>query len=89
MVNNMKEQYIGFVDEDVDGCGTDVKAIAKVYGNEITVGTVDRIKDAIRNYKNENKGEWDTDGCLDAATEQLKAEGYEVYWVNETAEICF
>lgn len=85
----MREQYIEFVDEDVDGCGTDVVSMAKVYGNEITVGTVDRIKDAISNYKSENEGEWDTDGCLDVATEQLKAEGYEVYWVNENAEICF
>lgn len=86
----MKEQYIGFVDEDVDGYGTDIKTIAKIYGNnKITVGSVDRIKDAIRNYKNENKEEWDTDGWLDAATEQLKAEGYEVYWINETAEIRF
>lgn len=40
MVNNMKEQYIEFVEEDVDG-------------------------------------------CLDAAAEQLKAEGYEVHWANE------
>lgn len=61
----------------------------QVYGSEITIGTVNRIKDAICNYKNENEGEWDTDGCLDAATEQLKVEGYEVFWVNETAEICF
>ena len=85
----MREQFIKFVDENVDGCGTDVTAIAKVYGNDITVGTIDRIKDAICNYKSEYEGEWDTDGCLDAATEQLKVEGYEVFWVNETAEICF
>ena len=89
MVNIMKEQYIKFVDKNVDGCGTDITIYCKVYGNEITVGTVDRIKDAIYNYKNENEGEWDTDGCLDVATEQLKTEGYEVCWVNENAEICF
>lgn len=89
MVNDMREQYIKFADEDVDGCGTDIISIAKVYGNEITIGTIDRIKDAICNYKNENEGKWDTDGCLNAATERLKAEGYEVYWVNETTEICF
>lgn len=61
-----------------------------VYGNDITVGTIDRIKDAICNYKNENEGEWDTDGCLAAAQEQLEMEGYEVYWINTCeAEICF
>ena len=43
MVNDMREQYIKFVDEDVDGCGTDIISIAKVYGSEITIGTVDRI----------------------------------------------
>lgn len=85
----MKEQYIKFVDKDVDGCGTDITIYCKVYGSEITVGTVDRIKNAICNYKNENEGEWDTDGCLDVATEQLKAEGYEIYWIDEETEICF
>lgn len=60
----MREHFIKFIDEDVDGCGTDVTVIARVYGNDITVGTIDRIKDAICNYKNENEGEWDTDGCI-------------------------
>ncbi|MFR9072304.1 MAG: hypothetical protein ACLVJU_03730 [Blautia sp.] len=86
----MREHFIKFIDEDVDGCGTDVTIIARVYGNDITVGTIDRIKDAICNYKNENEGEWDTDGCLAAAQEQLEMEGYEVYWINTCeAEICF
>lgn len=86
----MREHFIKFIDEDVDGCGTDVTVIARVYGNDITVGTIDRIKDAICNYKNENEGEWDTDGCLAAAQEQLEMERYEVYWINTCeAEICF
>lgn len=85
----MNEQIIKFIDEDVDGCGTDVTVLARVYGNDITVGTIDRIKDAINDYKNENKGEWNTDGCLDAAKEQLKTEGYEVHFINPSIEICF
>lgn len=85
----MKEHFIKFIDEDVDGCGTDVTVIARVYGNDITFGTIDRIKDAICNYKNENEGEWDTDGCLAAAQEQLEMEGYEVDWIICEAEICF
>ncbi len=85
----MNEQIIKFTDVNVDGCGTDVSCLAKIYGNNITVGTVERIKDAINSYKNENEGEWDTEGCLDAAQEQLKAEGYEVQWINPSIEICF
>lgn len=88
-VKEMREQFIKFVDENVDGCGTDVTAIAKVYGNDITVGTIDRIKDVICNYKSENEGEWDTNGCLEAAQDQFEAEGYEVSWINEEMEICF
>lgn len=85
----MNEHIIKFIDEDVDGCGTDVTVLARVYGNDITVGTIDRIKEAISNYKKENEGEWDTDSCLDVATEQLEAEGYEVHWINPSIEICF
>lgn len=85
----MNEQIIKFIDEDVDGCGTNVEVLARIYGNDITVGTIDRVKDAICNYKNENEDEWDTDGCLDAAQEQLEAEGYEVYFIIPTIEICF
>lgn len=85
----MNEQIIKFIDEDVDGCGTDITVLAKIYGNDITVETIDNVKDAICNYKNENEGEWDTDGCLNVAQEQLEAEGYEVHWINPSVEICF
>ena len=84
-----KEQFIKFVDEDVDGCGNDIVTVAKVCGEEITNGTIVRVRNAIDDYKNEAEGEWDTDGCLDAATEQLKAEGYEVSFIVESACISF
>ena len=48
----MREHFIKFIDKDVDGCGKDVTILARVSGNDITVGTIDRIKDAICNYKN-------------------------------------
>lgn len=85
----MSETIIKFTDVNVDGCGTDVVVLARVYRNDITVGTIDRVKTAICNYKNENEGEWDTDGCLDAAKEQLETEGYEVHFINPSIEICF
>ena len=85
----MKEQFVRFVDKDVDGCGTDVTAIAKVYGNDITAGTIDRVKDAICNYKSANEYEYDTDGCLEAAQNQFETEGYKVDWINEDVEIQF
>lgn len=85
----MNETIVKFTDVDVDGCGTNIDVLARVYGKDITVETVDRIKDAIRNYKNENEDDWDTDGCLDVVQEQLESEGYEVYFINPAIEICF
>ena len=85
----MRENIIKLIDEDVDGSGTDMTVLARGDGNDITVGTIDRVKDAISNYKNENEGEWDTDGCLETAQEQLETEGYKVHWINTEAEICF
>lgn len=85
----MVETIIKFIDEDVDGCGTDVVNFARAYGGDVSVGTIDRIKEAIENYKRENEGEWDTDGCLEAATEQLEAEGFVVIWINPDLEIYF
>lgn len=87
----MKEHFIRFVQEDADGCGTDIAIIAKVSGkDDIKIGTIDRVKDAISDYKREDD-EWQTDGCLEAAKNQLEAEGYRVHWVDEdeTIEICF
>lgn len=85
----MNEQIIKFIIKDADGCGTNVITLARIYGNDITVETIDRVQDAICNYKNENEGEWDTDGCFDVAQEQLEAEGYEVHLISPSVEICF
>lgn len=84
-----KEHFIKFIDENVDGCGSDIVTFASVYGEDITNGTIERVKNAIDDYKNENEGEWDTDGCLDVAREQLETEGYEVKFLIESACISF
>ena len=81
--------YIEFKDIDVDGCGTDVTAIMEINSDGLTNGTVGRIKDAISNYKRENEGEWDSDGCFDAAAEQLEKEGYKVKYIFPSTTICF
>jgi hypothetical protein len=85
----MSEIIIKFTDVDVDGNGIDISTLARIYGKDVTVGTIDRVKDAICNYKNESDGEWDTDGCFNAAKEQLEFEGYEVDFIEPTIEICF
>lgn len=84
----MREQYIRFTDVNIDGCGTNIANIAKVYGPEITNGVIDRVDKAIQCYKASNEGEWDTEGCLEAANIQMEAEGYKIEWVNDL-EICF
>ena len=83
----MKEQIIEFVSADMGEI--DSIFLAKIYGNDITVGTIDRVKDAIYNYKNENESDWDTDGCLNAAREQLEYEGYKVEFISSSAKIFF
>lgn len=85
----MKEQFIKFIDKNMDGCGTDISITAKVYGYTITAETVSRVKKAINNYKNENESEWDSKGCRKAAQKQLEADGYEVSWIVEEIVIYF
>ncbi|MFN2938518.1 hypothetical protein ACKX2D_05645 [Lachnospiraceae bacterium YH-ros2226] len=85
----MKEQFIWFTAKDVDGWdGNDITVVARVYGKELTDGTIDRIKDAIWDYMNNtNESDWDMDGYLDAAQGQLEKEGYKVDWIKADAEI--
>ena len=85
----MREYFIKFIAEDVNGCGTVVLARVYGYGNTITDETIHRVKNAIRCYKYKNEGKWDTDGCLQAAKEYLEFEGFEVHWINGDFEICF
>ena len=85
----MNEQIIKFTNVNCDGCETNIIVFVRIYGNDITVDIIDRVKNAISNYKNENKGKWDANGCLEAAQEQLEADGYEVHFINPSLEIYF
>lgn len=80
----MREHIVKFVDKN-----TDIATFARVYGNEIKIETIDRIRTAITNYKKENEGEWDTEGCFEVIQEQLKDEGYEFWLLSEELEISF
>lgn len=85
------ETFINFTDYNVDGDGTDITTLARIQGPEnVTIDSpiLDRVENAIENYKNDNEGEWDTTGCLEAAKEQLKSEGYTVEFLHPF-DICF
>ena len=81
--------YLELADIDVNGCGDDVKVILKVNTASLTNDLIKRVTVAIEKYQEENPGEWDSDGCFNAAAEQLKTEGYEVEWVIPSATIEF
>lgn len=84
------EQFINFIDVNVDGCGTDVTVSVRVVGEKsLTQEIVEKINAAISDYKEEYAGEWDTDGCIDVAFEVLENEGYKVEVINPTIEIAF
>lgn len=73
----VKRCFIKLIDVDVDGCGTNIENIIQVEGKtELTNGTIQRTKDAIDKYKEDNPGEWDTDSIINIACEHLEAEGY-------------
>lgn len=80
-------QFIKITDSDVDGCGTNLETSIQIEGESITNGVIARIKDAISDYKNECDGDWDTDGCVEAAWAQLEKEGYQCTFVDYAAEI--
>jgi hypothetical protein len=85
----MNETIIKFTDVDVDGNGTDVSTLAKISGKEVTKETITKIENAISDYKRLYEGEWDTDGCLNAADYVLRDNGYNVVWITPSTEICF
>lgn len=82
-------QYINLTDVNVDGCGTDVATIIKIEGSVLSRGTIDGIKEVIDNYKSENEGCWDTNGCITAAFEQLEKAGFEPEVIDFAAQIEF
>lgn len=85
----MEDTIVKFTDVNIDGSGSDISILAKISGKKVTNETIDKIKNAVCDYKKKNEGEWDTDGCLDAAKEQLEAEGYYVAFFHPSFELCF
>ena len=84
------KQIIKFIDVDVDGCGTNIESMIGVEGKqELTNGIIQRTKDAIEKYKEENYGEYDTDSIISVACEYLESEGYMCDYISEDATIEF
>lgn len=81
--------YIELKDIDVDGNGTEVSTIIGVNSDNIIMENIDRVKADIVEYKKENPGEWDSDGCFDAAKESFEKQGFEVGFFNPSMTICF
>lgn len=84
----LKKTVIEFIDENVDGCGTNISATAVVTGPTVTDETKKSILKAIATAK-EEISDWDTDYCLDAAEKWLFDNGYAVEFVIPTVNITF
>ena len=88
-------QYIKLTDVNVNGGGEDVVVIVKIQcilpleGVAIKKESILRVEEAIESYKAENPGEWDTEGCVNAAFAQLEKEGFKAEVVDFAAEIEF
>lgn len=88
----MKNWFIKLIDVDVDGCGTNIENIIQVEGKtELTNEIIQRTKDVIDKYKEDNPGEWDTDSIINIACEHLGTgtEGYICNYVSTDAIIEF
>jgi len=84
-----EKEYLRFTDVNVDGCGTDISVLVEVSGNhELTDGVIMRVVDKIDIYKAETE-EWDTDGVISAAFEQLNKEAYECKVIAPYCDIEF
>lgn len=84
------KQIIKLIDVDVDGCGTNIETMIQIKGiYELTNGVIQRTKDAIKKYKKENDGEYDTDSIVNVVYEHLQEEGYVCDIISEDVVIEF
>ena len=66
------KQVIKFIDENVDGCGTNVEVLIQVEGKlQLTSAVLQETKDVIKRYKIENDL-WCTDEVVDEACKFMK-----------------
>lgn len=85
------KMYVELVEQNVDGCGTDISIMLEVK-RDAPISPVmmkSHMQNAIDMYKDENPGEWDTDGCFDAAIKRLQDHGYKVKIVTPTISLKF
>lgn len=68
------ESYINLIDKNVDGCGTDIVQLVKIYG-EITNGTIARVREALTNYRKSNS-DYTSDELFEAAYNCLSRDEY-------------
>ena len=73
-------QIIRFLEEDVDGCGTDIEAMISIETDfALTFGHKKRLSEAVEEAKEELE-EWDTDTLINIAMEKVFGEqGEAVY----------
>lgn len=82
---------VQLVDENVDGCGTDVSTLAIIQGDAPYLMPTDitGVQNAISARKEQLAGEYTTDDCLHAAEAYLKSVGYDVEFVFPSDTITF
>lgn len=85
----MNEYTIKVLDENVDGLGKQTATYAKVSGKKLTPDILNKVISAVKAYKDNSNGDWNTEGCLDVIQELLEAEGYAVNWISADAVIVF
>lgn len=85
------KRIINFIDENVDGCGTDVSVYVQIEGDaDITNGVLNRTKNVIEDYKAHNNNEYTTDDVVEEACRYLtEKEGYKCETLIPYEEICF
>lgn len=84
------KRIINFIDENVDGCGTDISVYVQIEGDtDITNGVLACTKNVIEDYKACNKNEYTTDDVIEAACRYLTKEGYRCEALIPYEEICF
>ena len=65
-------QIVRFVEQDVDGCGTDVEAMVWVETDaDLCSGYTERLEQAVAETKRELVDEWSTDELIDGAMKRV------------------
>ena len=82
-----KTSIIRLIDENVDGCGTDVKTDMKITGQPVNEYLRTEIKHVITMCKRELNDEYTTDDILEAVENYLKSANYTVEYIRITPDI--